>query len=41
MASGYDAVIIGTGRAGPARAGRLDAAGLTVAIVERDRVGGT
>jgi pyruvate/2-oxoglutarate dehydrogenase complex dihydrolipoamide dehydrogenase (E3) component len=41
MAEKYDAVIIGTGQAGPALAGRLNDAGMKVAIVERDRVGGT
>jgi len=33
--SAYDAIIIGTGQAGPALARRLAAAGMTVAIVER------
>jgi len=37
----YDAVIIGTGQAGPPLAGRLTAAGMKVAIVERKRFGGT
>ncbi len=41
MASGYDAIIIGTGQAGPGLAGRLTAAGMKVAIVERNRFGGT
>lgn len=40
MAS-YDAIIIGTGQAGPALARRLAGAGMTVAIVERGRFGGT
>lgn len=31
----FDAVIIGAGQAGPALAGRLTAAGMTVAFVER------
>ena len=38
---GYDAIVIGTGQAGPPLAGRLTAAGMTVAIVERNRFGGT
>ncbi|HEY1935952.1 MAG TPA: FAD-containing oxidoreductase [Acetobacteraceae bacterium] len=38
---GYDAIIIGTGQAGPALARRLAAAGSRVAIVERNRFGGT
>src|SRR5450755_1841888 len=37
----YDAIIIGTGQAGPALARRLAGSGMTVAIVERDRFGGT
>src|SRR5215831_3078043 len=37
----YDAVIIGTGQAGPPLAKRLSQAGMSVAIVERHRFGGT
>src|SRR6202171_117051 len=37
----YDAIIIGTGQAGPALARRLVAAGWKVAITERKRFGGT
>src|SRR5262247_4060407 len=37
----YDAIIIGTGQAGPALARRLTAAGWTVAIIERKLFGGT
>jgi pyruvate/2-oxoglutarate dehydrogenase complex dihydrolipoamide dehydrogenase (E3) component len=37
----YDAIIIGTGQAGPALAHRLAGAGKTVAIVERKYFGGT
>src|SRR5262245_2065383 len=37
----YDAIIIGTGQAGPALARRLVAAGWKVAIVERKLFGGT
>lgn len=37
----FDAIIIGTGQAGPPLAGRLAAAGKTVAIIERQHVGGT
>lgn len=37
----YDAIIIGTGQAGPALARRLSGAGMTVAVVERGRFGGT
>ncbi|MDO9415951.1 FAD-containing oxidoreductase [Pararhizobium sp.] len=40
-ATSFDAIIIGTGQAGPALAGRLTAAGQTVAIIERKLVGGT
>jgi len=37
----FDAIIIGTGQAGPPLAGRLTAAGMRVAVVERARFGGT
>ena len=37
----YDALIIGTGQAGPTLASRLAASGLQTAIVERNRFGGT
>lgn len=37
----YDAIIIGTGQAGPSLAGRLAAAGMKIAIVERKLFGGT
>jgi pyruvate/2-oxoglutarate dehydrogenase complex dihydrolipoamide dehydrogenase (E3) component len=37
----FDAIIIGTGQAGPALAARFAAAGRTVAIIERDKFGGT
>ena len=37
----YDAIIIGTGQAGPSLARRLAGAGMKVAIVERGRFGGT
>jgi pyruvate/2-oxoglutarate dehydrogenase complex dihydrolipoamide dehydrogenase (E3) component len=41
MNQSYDAIIIGTGQAGPPLAGRLTAAGMKVAIIERGRFGGT
>ena len=41
MATKYDAIVIGTGQAGPSLAGRLAGAGMKVAIVERKRFGGT
>lgn len=37
----FDAIIIGCGQAGPPLAGRLTAAGQTVALIERKLVGGT
>jgi pyruvate/2-oxoglutarate dehydrogenase complex dihydrolipoamide dehydrogenase (E3) component len=37
----HDAIIIGTGQAGPSLAGRLAGAGMDVAIVERKLFGGT
>jgi pyruvate/2-oxoglutarate dehydrogenase complex dihydrolipoamide dehydrogenase (E3) component len=41
MANQYDAIIIGTGQAGPFLAKRLTTAGMKVAIVERGLFGGT
>ena len=41
MSQHFDAVIIGTGQAGPSLAERFSAAGLTVAIIERHKFGGT
>ena len=37
----YDAIVIGTGQAGPALAFRLAGAGMKVAIAERNLIGGT
>ena len=37
----YDAIIIGTGQAGPALAGRLTSAGMKIAVIERGKFGGT
>ena len=37
----YDAIIIGTGQAGPSLARRMAARGMQVAIIERARFGGT
>jgi pyruvate/2-oxoglutarate dehydrogenase complex dihydrolipoamide dehydrogenase (E3) component len=41
MTTTYDAIIIGTGQAGPPLARRLVAAGMKVAIIERKTFGGT
>jgi pyruvate/2-oxoglutarate dehydrogenase complex dihydrolipoamide dehydrogenase (E3) component len=41
MSQHFDAIIIGTGQAGPALAVRLVHAGMTVAVIERDKFGGT
>ncbi len=41
MTTRFDAIIIGTGQAGPSLAARLAGAGRKVAIVERARFGGT
>ncbi len=41
MSEAFDAIIVGAGQAGPALAGRLTAAGMRVAIIERKHVGGT
>src|SRR4051794_18596254 len=37
----FDAIIIGTGQAGPGLAGRLTGAGKKVAVIERKLFGGT
>jgi pyruvate/2-oxoglutarate dehydrogenase complex dihydrolipoamide dehydrogenase (E3) component len=37
----FDAIVLGAGQAGPPLAGRLTAAGHTVAVVERKLIGGT
>jgi pyruvate/2-oxoglutarate dehydrogenase complex dihydrolipoamide dehydrogenase (E3) component len=41
MAAKFDAVVIGAGQAGPPLVGRLTAAGMKVAVVERKSFGGT
>jgi len=41
MVTTFDAVIIGTGQAGPALAARLSAAGMKVAVAEKHKFGGT
>ena len=41
MTERFDAIIVGAGQAGPPLAGRLTAAGQTVAVIERKLVGGT
>lgn len=37
----FDAIIIGTGQAGPSLAARFSGVGKTVAIIERHKFGGT
>ncbi len=41
MTAAYDAIVIGTGQAGPSLAARLAKAGMKVAIIERKLFGGT
>ena len=41
MPASFDALVIGTGQAGPALAARLAGAGFSVAVIERDKFGGT
>jgi len=41
MSARFDAIIIGTGQAGPPLAARLSEAGMKVAIIERKQFGGT
>ena len=37
----FDAIVIGAGQAGPPMAGRIAATGKTVAVIERELIGGT
>jgi pyruvate/2-oxoglutarate dehydrogenase complex dihydrolipoamide dehydrogenase (E3) component len=37
----FDAIIVGAGQAGPSLAGRLTAAGMNIAVIERKLFGGT
>jgi pyruvate/2-oxoglutarate dehydrogenase complex dihydrolipoamide dehydrogenase (E3) component len=39
--SNFDAIVIGTGQAGPALAARLSGAGMKVAVIEKHKFGGT
>jgi pyruvate/2-oxoglutarate dehydrogenase complex dihydrolipoamide dehydrogenase (E3) component len=41
MTAHFDVIVIGTGQAGPALAARLAEAGMKVAVIERNRFGGT
>jgi pyruvate/2-oxoglutarate dehydrogenase complex dihydrolipoamide dehydrogenase (E3) component len=41
MNQNFDAIVIGAGQAGPSLAGRLTAAGMRVALIERNLFGGT
>jgi pyruvate/2-oxoglutarate dehydrogenase complex dihydrolipoamide dehydrogenase (E3) component len=41
MSQQFDAIIIGTGQAGPSLAARFSATGMAVAIIERHKFGGT
>ena len=41
MTTRYDAIVIGTGQSGPSLAARLAGTGRKVAIIERNRFGGT
>src|ERR671916_2787341 len=41
MTQNFDAIVIGAGQAGPSLAGRLTAAGMRVALIERNLFGGT
>lgn len=40
-AKSFDAIVIGAGQAGPPLVGRLEAAGMKVALIERKFIGGT
>src|SRR3954454_17509914 len=41
MCTHFDAIVVGTGQAGPALAARIAGAGMKVAVIERGKFGGT
>ena len=41
MSQTFDAIVIGAGQAGPSLTSRLTVSGMKVALVERDKFGGT
>ena len=41
MTQTFDAIVIGAGQAGPSLTSRLTASGMKVALIERDKFGGT
>src|SRR5215468_3020980 len=41
MTQTFDAIVIGAGQAGPSLTSRLTVSGMKVAVIERDRFGGT
>ena len=41
MATKFDAIVVGTGQSGPSMAARLSQEGLNVAVIERQKFGGT
>lgn len=41
MAAKFDAIVVGTGQSGPSMASRLSSEGLKVAVIERQKFGGT
>ena len=41
MSTSYDAIVIGSGQAGPSLAVRLAEAGMKTALIEREHLGGT
>ncbi len=41
MADKFDAIVIGTGQSGPSMASRMSRDGMKVAVIEREKFGGT
>ncbi len=41
MANKFDAIVIGTGQSGPSLASRMSREGMQVAVIERQKFGGT
>ena len=41
MTTKFDAIVVGTGQSGPSMASKLSQQGLKVAVIERQKFGGT
>ena len=41
MTTKFDAIVVGTGQSGPSMASRMSQEGMKVAVIERQKFGGT